>query len=703
MDLIYADVVNGRIRDVGVMNTYSFDLSFGEKENDFELKIPMESTELHEDMVVYINETEFGGIIDSIAVDTATRMKIYTGRTWQGILENKILYPLPGYDYLYVNGEANSVLAQLLTRMNIIPGEDNELIVPPTESFIKASEADSGIQIEGRVTSESGNYAHGYTFIRNLLYNFSAKPIIKNGVIEAVPLVDYSQDDDFLEGTDQFKAKRNYNSLNRLHCMGTGNLSNRHTIDLYLDENGGLLPYCRENPTQDSDYYTDLHALSESTDPEDIANYAIISQHMVTGLREISDIYDYPSIQSTYHYVELTEEPSDWSTDLTPSYELKDKKFGFETYFQMGTKSSGEVEYISVEKPDLDDEFILQTEMPADWLGSFEKYYTSGAEGFEAVKEVENYVRVGTQPTDWYAGGYANYYQQVSGSWQQVQQVPGLVPLSAPPGDWTTNWNAYALADGSRVPSVIPDPRYYALSKQPSDWKSNYSNYYTTDGVNFSPATGVTKQKYVLTTYQPSDWKRNYKEYYKASGTKKVKVTGSKAPKWKAQTYYKKEDYQEAPVFRAKKASERVTYYYKVQDPEHAPTFTPGLYYSNGYVIPDFNSIVVYRRQTVPTWTTNKYYTQQKYQPIPQWIPGTYFIQYEDHYEALVEAAKQKLETYQKKDELSITLDETKEYDINDRVGASDEMTGIGAIERITQKIVKIERGIISFKYSTGK
>ena len=56
-----------------------------------------------------------------------------------------------------------------------------------------------------------------------------------------------------------------------------------------------------------------------------------------------------------------------------------------------------------------------------------------------------------------------------------------------------------------------------------------------------------------------------------------------------------------------------------------------------------------------------------------------------------------------KKDELEITLDEKRVYDINDRIGASDEVTGIGASERITQKIITIERGIVRYKYNTGK
>lgn len=703
MDLIYADVVNGTIKDIGIMNTYSFDFSYGEKENDFQLKIPMLATELHEDMVVYINDTEFGGIIDAIEVDTENRMMIYTGRTWQGILENKVLYPLPGYDYMYVNGEANQVMGQLLERMNILPGDENELIVPPTESFIKASEEDSGIMIEGRITSESGNYAHGYTFIRNLLYENDAKPIIKNGVLSVVPLIDYSNDDDFLEGTDQFRAKRNYNSLNRLHCMGSGNLADRYTIDLYLDINGGLLPYCRENPVQDSDYYTDLKALSESTDPEDIENYKTITDNMVTGLGEIADIYDYPSIQNTFHHVLLTEEPDDWRTDLTPSYELKDKEWGFQKYFQTATKETGMSEYVQVSKPDLADAFILQLAMPADWMGNFKNYYTSGANGFEPVQEVEQYVPQMTQPADWYAGGYANYYQLVSGSYRQVEQVPGLVPLPSPPGDWATNWSAYANADGSRVQGVVPEPQYFRLDSQPPEWNDKYMNFYTTDGTTYSPVSGDQKKYKELTTVQPSDWKRSYKNYYKKSGSKWVHVSGSKAPQWKQNTYYIEKTKQVAPPFRAKKPADRKTYYYKVQDPEHAPDFVANRYYSNGYVIPTWGTITVYRLQTVPTWTTNTYYTMEKYQPIPQWIPETFFIRYEDHYEALIEAAKKKLESYQKKDELSIKLDERREYDINDRIGASDEVTGIGAIERITQKIVKIERGIISFKYSTGK
>lgn len=696
MDLIYADVEKGKIIDRGVLNIYTYDGSFGEKENDFELRVPMGAHKLSEDQLVYVNGTEYGGVIDAIEVDTENQMMVYSGRTWQGILENKIIYPLPGYNYFYVNGDANEVLRELLERMNIIPGDLNELYVKPENAFMSVAAHNAGYDVNARVASESGNYARGYTFIRDLLYQFDLKPKIVNGVIEAVPNVDYSSDDDFLEGTDQFKAKRNYNSINRLHCMGSGNLADRYVIDLYLDENGGLLPYARENPVQDSDYYTDIAALAESTNEEDIANFAILSAHMVTGINEMSEIYDYPSIGSTYHYVLLETVPDDWSKDLTPSNDLDEKEWGFEQYFSQTLKNDT-VEYKNLEKPALAYRYDLQLSMPGDWTSNFANYYVSDNEGYKSVDPVELYDVQSTEPPQWYAGAYMNYYKLENGSYVTISQVPGLIRLTTQPPDWTTRWTEYCKQDGSKVESIVPDPTYELLKNKPSDWDKYYSNYYQTDGVDFSPVSPKSVKDYVLTTYQPSNWKKEYKNYFKRKGKNYYQVTDKTAPKWKANTFYKEVTKNETPSFRRNK------YYIKHQDDPHAPNFVPGAYYSSGYVIPAFSAQTVYKKRTYPTWQTNTYYTAVQYQPIPEFIPGAFFRQYEDHFEALIEAAKKKLEEYMKKDELDITLDEKRIYDINDRIGASDEVTGIGASERITQKIIKIERGIVTYKYNTGK
>lgn len=693
MDLIYADVVNGMIIDRGILNSYSFDMSFGESENDFQLVCPMEGTKLEEDQLIYISGTEYGGIIDAIEVDTSNLKIIYTGRTWHGILENKILYPPKGYDYLYLQGDANDVLRYLLERMNIIPGEANELYVAPEHAFMSVVDTDSYIDIDMRVSSKSGNYAHGYTFIRDMLYANDAKLKIVDGVLSAVPLIDYSNDDDFIEGTDQFQAKRSYNSLNRLHCMGSGNLSKRHTIDLYLDANGGLLPYSRENPIQDSDYYTDISELARSTDPEDRANFAIISEHMVTGANEIAEIYDYPSIQDTYHYVIMEDQPDDWMTDFTPYKNLNEKEYGFQQYFYQ----DGD-EYKPIEKPELDVRYNLQLQVPGDWSGKFSEYFEKTASGWKNVEAVELYDPVSTMPSGWYAGAYVNYYTLSGSSYVQVQKIAGLLLTTEQPSNWTTNWSEYSYANGTKVPSVVPPARYKKLPKEPAGWSSNYGTYYTTDGVDFNNVSGETKTypHKILTTYKPSDWASSYKNYWYKSGKPWVHPSGKKAPTWKANKYYMDKTVTKAPKW------EKGKYYYKIQDPEHAPDWVPGTYYADGEVVPTWGSIPVYEKRTIPTWQNNKYYTAEEYQPMPAFVTNTYFRQYTDHYEALVEAAKNKIAEYQNKNTLEITLDQKRVYDINDRIGASDEVTGIRAVERIVQKIIKIERGIVSFDYNTG-
>lgn len=699
MDLIYADVVEGKIIDRGVLNNYSFDMSFGEKENDFQLKAPLEGTRLHPDQIIYVSGTEYGGVIDSVEVDTSNLMMIYSGRTWHGILENKILYPLKGTDYMFLQGDANEVLAYLLERMNIIPGDDNELYVKPENALLSVSDETSGIDIDIRVSSESGNYAHGYTFIRDMLYKNDAKLQIIDGVLSAIPLVDYSNDDDFLEGTDQFTAKRNYNSLNRLHCMGQGNLANRYTIDLYLDDNGGLLPYSRENPIQDSDYYTDISALAESTDPEDVANFNKLIAHMVTGVNEIADIYDYPSIQSTYHYVELSARPDDWGEDLTPSTPLESKTWGFEQYFQMKKEANEGDEYENVPKPDISERFDLQLSKPSDWESNYGNYYQQGASGMDNVPETESYSVISSMPSDWYNGGYANYFKLEDGSYNPIDKIPGLVSLNSKPSNWDADPTAYCYADGTAVEWIKSAPTYTKLNKAPAKWKDNYKDYYQTDGVSYSSISGVSKtKKYdILTTQKPSDWATSFKNYWYKEGTDWLHPSTKKAPAWKPNKFYMDRNYTVAPAFK------KGLYYSQYQPPDVAPTWQPELFYTNGEIIPTWGSFTVYARSTVPTWQANRYFTAVQYQPIPIFARGTYFVQYEDHYEALVEAAKNKIEEYMSKNDLSINLDETRIYDINDRVGASDEVTGLGAVERIVQKVVKIQRGIVSFDYSTGK
>ena len=116
MDLIY---MNSSMQDIGVIKAYNFDLAFGSDENNFELKVGVNDHCCEAGYYVYIEGTEYGGIIDAVASDTAAEEVTYTGRTWHGILNSKVLCPDSGQDYLTLNGNANTVLGTLISRMGL--------------------------------------------------------------------------------------------------------------------------------------------------------------------------------------------------------------------------------------------------------------------------------------------------------------------------------------------------------------------------------------------------------------------------------------------------------------------------------------------------------------------------------------------------------------------------------------------------------
>ena len=82
MDLIY---MNASHEDIGVLHDYRLDLAYGEDENDFELQIPSSAHCCGKGFFVYMDGTEYGGIVDEIASDTDAEEVTYTGRTWHRI------------------------------------------------------------------------------------------------------------------------------------------------------------------------------------------------------------------------------------------------------------------------------------------------------------------------------------------------------------------------------------------------------------------------------------------------------------------------------------------------------------------------------------------------------------------------------------------------------------------------------------------
>ena len=238
MDLIYTDA---KRVDQGVLSAYSFDLSFGASENDFEMTLGASEPTLQFGAFVYIEGTEYGGIVDGKNTNSNTNSITYKGRTWHGILNSKIVEPDPGADYLIVSGDANQVIAELIERFGL------------GSLFVADSEL-SGIKI---TNYKFKRYCLGYDEICDMLSSKGAKLKIvwqdRTVLLRAEPIVDYTKapiDGDMAT----LKVEQQKNKVNHMICLGRGDLAEREVIHLYVDQFGAI------GSTQ---YYTGLDEIAE--------------------------------------------------------------------------------------------------------------------------------------------------------------------------------------------------------------------------------------------------------------------------------------------------------------------------------------------------------------------------------------------------------------------------------------------------------
>lgn len=248
MDLIY---MNNAKEDQGVLRDYKLDLAYGQDENDFELQIPASAHCCEAGFYLYVEGTEYGGIVDSIGSDTDAAEVTYTGRTWHGLLNSKVIEPDAGADYLVMTGEANALLAALITRLGL-------------GDLFAASEADSGMTIS---RYKMNRYIPAYDGIRKMLKTENGKLrfTFADGkvILSAHPRGDYTQDGDLDSDLVDLKVKRHYHPVNHLICLGRGELAVREVIHLYVDADGKI------SKTQ-----------------------------TFTGMEERAEVYDYSSVES---------------------------------------------------------------------------------------------------------------------------------------------------------------------------------------------------------------------------------------------------------------------------------------------------------------------------------------------------------------------------------------------------------------------
>lgn len=529
MDLIYAD--ENRI-DQGVMDAYELDMAYGSDENNFTCTIDRGSHCCTEGFFLYVEGEEYGGIVDKVKVNTEKDEITYSGRTWHGILEKKIICPEDGQDYAVFDGEANKVLQTIIDRIDL-------------GDLFEASTEDTGIQIQA---FQMDRYIDAYTGICKMLKDADAKLNIiwknKKVVLSAQLRQDYSQDEEFNTAQVDFTIEKNYRPVNHIICLGQGDLKNRAVIHLFCDENGGIQPYATKDiPLQDSDYILGT------------------SRKVMDGEDEVVEILDYPNAEITENYILLNTQPSDWKKNST-AYFFQDDKDKFK-----------EVEEVEVG-------YKLQKIQPYDWAVNFSEYYVKSGNTYKNV-EGQTVMQLQTsQPSDW-GTKYEDYFTKNGSSYPSVKGVEKTTyrKQAKKPSDWSKNYKNYFefYSDGvtSKYQNVsgITKYRYVLQTRKPTDWADSCTSYYKKKKKGGYENVSKTKKKkapawraktyYTRISYEvPPAWKANH--YY-------TEVNTVSAPAWSANKYYTQND-NVAPTWSQNK-------YYSETDETVAPAWTANKYF----------------------------------------------------------------------------------------------------------------------------
>lgn len=218
--LIYTD---GAFVDVGAVRSFQMDLAFGSDEQDFELAFS--EPQLSGGELVYIDGTEYGGVVDSVTHSTETDLTVYKGRTWHGMLAGKIVKPPTSSNYYTLSGDANTCIRSLLTKVGL-----NDVLTGSAEN--------SGIT----VNYQFDRFCNAYDGLLKMLASADAVLRIErhDGITElwAEPRTTIADeaDSDLMD----FAITDSVRVPNHLVCAGEGELQDRVIVDLYADADGNV-------------------------------------------------------------------------------------------------------------------------------------------------------------------------------------------------------------------------------------------------------------------------------------------------------------------------------------------------------------------------------------------------------------------------------------------------------------------------------
>ena len=266
MELIF-EKKNKRTGDItsGILRGYIADFDVSEEDiSTFEVKMALPSArddllfiEGEVETVLFVEGTEYGGIIDGSTLDLENKEVTYTGRTWRGTLGDYIVEP--GKDvYRYVSGSGAAVMRSL-PHHPLITFTGSGVTVPRTklERWCTTHEAAKAIMaaaksacLEFRYEANANGRDGG-----QVICEVRKKRDLRNDIA-------FSQD---YGDRVAVKITRDGTTPRRLICLGPEGDDGRQTaLILYADKNWNVT----KTPISGS-YPQDTHEVSDDADLEE--------------------------------------------------------------------------------------------------------------------------------------------------------------------------------------------------------------------------------------------------------------------------------------------------------------------------------------------------------------------------------------------------------------------------------------------------
>ena len=246
---------NAALKEQGADADFYLDAEFGvdtedEGNNTFSVQLP-DDVSIASDSLLFVDGTEFGGIVQRRVSDTTQGVMQWEGRTWHGVLADRVVQPAAGNDYYTLSGTDAQCITALIAHLGL-------------STLFEVGDAPGTA-----VSYQFPRYCDGFIGLCKMLASVSEKPTFSvkrtGGAVKveigaaAIRTLGEVADGDVAD----MQMTAQFTPYNHVIGLGQGELHEREVVHRYADANGN-----------------------------------ISSSQSITGLRERVTVYENPSAES---------------------------------------------------------------------------------------------------------------------------------------------------------------------------------------------------------------------------------------------------------------------------------------------------------------------------------------------------------------------------------------------------------------------